>query len=125
MRKEANEAFTNWGITTIPEFEDYPGVAGGGAWTYGISNTSEHKEAAFEVLKFLLADEQLVKYYSIFGDISRFPLDSPSLREKKLNLIRFLRMWIMISYLRRNLLLPLQDLNLKMRLTVMVSLLIL
>ncbi|OAK71399.1 ABC transporter substrate-binding protein [Lederbergia galactosidilytica] len=80
--KEANEAFTNWGITTIPEFEDYPGVAGGGAWTYGISNTSEHKEAAFEVLKFLLADEQLVKYYSIFGDISRFPLDSPSLREE-------------------------------------------
>lgn len=79
--KEANEAFQNWGITTIPEFEDHPGVAGGGAWTYGLSNTSEHKEAAFEVLKFLLSDDQLVKYYSIFGDVSRFPLDSPSLRE--------------------------------------------
>lgn len=79
---DAHENFKTWRITTIPEHEGMPGMAGGGAWTMGISSTSEHKEAAFEVLKFLLSDEQLVKYYSLTGDVSRFPLDDPTLREQ-------------------------------------------
>lgn len=69
----------NWGVTTIPEYDDYPGIPGGGAWTYGISSTAENKEATFEVLRYLLSDEQLINYYSAFGDVSRFPLSDASL----------------------------------------------
>ncbi|GAA4866332.1 hypothetical protein GCM10023310_52430 [Paenibacillus vulneris] len=48
----------NWDVVSMPTFADKPKVADQPSpWMYSIMKTSQHKEAAFEVLAYLTSDE--------------------------------------------------------------------
>ncbi|MFE5323124.1 ABC transporter substrate-binding protein [Paenibacillus sp. NPDC056579] len=51
----------NWDVVSMPTFPDKPNVADQPSpWMYSIMKTSQHKEAAFEVLAYMLSDEFLM-----------------------------------------------------------------
>lgn len=51
----------NVDIAVFPEWQEAPGVGPmAGGWAFGITEPSEHKDAAMEVLKFLYEDENIV-----------------------------------------------------------------
>jgi multiple sugar transport system substrate-binding protein len=54
----------NWDMVSLPTFSDKPGVgAQSNPWSYFITNSSKHKDAAFEVISYLVSLE--VQAYNI------------------------------------------------------------
>lgn len=61
----------DWDIVTFPQWEENLGTGPpADGWGLGIAATSEHKEAAFEVLELLYSDEYIM-------DLAETPLNAP------------------------------------------------
>lgn len=79
---ELSDNKMNWDMINYPTWEENPGkVPGGLAYMLGVTSFSEHKDEAFQVIDYLLSDENTIQRYQ-GNDISSLVLKSPEVRKQ-------------------------------------------